>query len=181
MATEAADDIRGAAVISDCGRYRYRLGREWNPDLPKVCFVMVNPSKADAVRPDPTITRCIGFARSWGGAEGGPFGGIDVVNLFALRSTDVTELKRASARGEDVIGPLNDQAITEAAAFAGLVVCAWGVKAKIPKRHVARPWHVTHKVLKGFSLFCLGLTKCGQPGHPLMLAGVTPLVEYRAG
>ena len=175
MATAETADIKRAATISKCGKFRYRLARVWDEALPRACFLMVNPSTADALKDDATIRRCIGFARSWGEAEGGPFGGIEVVNLFAYRATDVRELKAATG---DAIGPLNDQAITEAAAFAGVVVCAWGAKAKIPKRHVARPWHVTRVVLKGFPLFCLGRTQCGSPNHPLMLAGDTPLVPF---
>ena len=167
MPTKTTDDIRKTATISECGVFRYRLGRVWDDALPRVCFVMVNPSTADASQDDPTIKRCIGFTRSWGTAEGGPFGGFDVVNLFAFRSKDVADLKSA----RDPIGPLNDQAITEAAMFAGLVVCAWGAKAKIPKRFADRPWQVTRNVLKGIPLRCLGRTKCASPSHPLMLAG----------
>jgi hypothetical protein len=160
-------DMEGTAVISDCGLYRYRLGRTWDASLPYVNFLMVNPSTADAIEPDPTITRCINFARSWGEQHGGPYGGLVVTNLFAFRATDVRELKTA----KDAIGRLNDQAIVEAAFGAGLIVCAWGAKAKIPKRYADRPWRVTRTVLKGFPLRCLGRTKCGSPSHPLMLRG----------
>jgi hypothetical protein len=34
----------------------------------RIAFLMLNPSKADALRDDPTIQRCVGFATRWGGA-----------------------------------------------------------------------------------------------------------------
>ena len=65
------------AIISDCGKYRYQLWRKWDPSLPVVLFIMLNPSQADASEDDPTIRRCINYAKSWG------YGGIYVGNLFA--------------------------------------------------------------------------------------------------
>ncbi|TMF61888.1 MAG: DUF1643 domain-containing protein, partial [Chloroflexi bacterium] len=76
LGTPAA--VRGATFSAD-RRYRYRLWRRWDGARPVVAFVMLNPSTADARRDDPTIRRCIGFAKSWG------FGGVEVVNLFAYR------------------------------------------------------------------------------------------------
>jgi hypothetical protein len=78
---------------------------------------MLNPSIADARRNDPTIRRCIGFARHWG------FGGIDVVNLFAYRATRAQELFRAS----DPVGPRNARFLRSAIGRAPLVVLAWGL------------------------------------------------------
>jgi hypothetical protein len=82
------------ATLSDCGRYRYRLWRRW-ADGPTVLFVMLNPSTADADVDDPTIRRCIGFARSWGA------GALEVVNLYAWRATQPAELKAA-------VGPVGE-------------------------------------------------------------------------
>ena len=77
---------------------------------------MLNPSTADAERDDPTIRRCIGFSRAWG------FGGAEMVNLFALRSTDPGRLREAA----DPVGPGNVAHIADAARGATQVIAAWG-------------------------------------------------------
>src|SRR5262249_14212908 len=100
------EEVRRAAVISDCGRYRYSLTRRWGDAAePRALFVMLNPSTADAEQDDPTIRRCIGFAKAWG------MGSLEVVNLYALRATDPAALLSAP----DPIGPKNDTMITSAA------------------------------------------------------------------
>src|SRR5262249_62207047 len=83
--------LRCAAGFSRCGRYRYWLTRTWDAARPAVCWLMLNPSTADAARDDPTIRRCIGLARRWG------HGGIVVVNLFAWRAPDPAAPARAPA------------------------------------------------------------------------------------
>ena len=51
---------------------------------------MLNPNSADASLNDPTITRCINFAKSWG------YGRLEVVNLFAYRTSKPSLLKQAA-------------------------------------------------------------------------------------
>lgn len=75
-------------ILSDCGAYRHRLWRLWDASLPTLAFVMLNPSTADQLADDPTIRRCISFARAW------KFGRLEVVNLFALRTRKPDELLR---------------------------------------------------------------------------------------
>lgn len=86
------------AVLSTCGRYRYRLTRTWSQNRPPATFIMLNPSTADAHEDDKTIRRCIGYARRWG------LGGLVVVNLYGYRSTNPDELWKV----EDPVGPDND-------------------------------------------------------------------------
>lgn len=149
--------MRRGAVISDCDRYRYRLGRAWDDSLPAATFVMLNPSTADAAVDDPTIRRCLGFARAWG------CGSLLVVNLYAWRATNPAEL----AVADDPVGPGNDDFIAGAAAVAAYdrapLVAAWGANA--------RPERVAQVIaLPGMDrLTALALTKAGQPRHPLYL------------
>ena len=154
---EPMDCVARSARFSRCGRYRYRLTRQWGPGEPLV-FVMLNPSTADAERDDPTIRKCIGFARRLG------FHGVDVVNLFAYRATSPRALWAAPPAQRQ--GPGNRKALAEA--FAGkTVVLAWGAHARrawlLARRteRAARRTASRVRVLKRLS--------DGIPAHPLML------------
>ena len=154
------------AEISECGRYRYTLTRTWDASLPVLVFCMLNPSTADASQDDPTIRRCMGFARREG------CGGIAVVNLFAWRATDPDELPVVDA---DKSGPDNSQHIA-AIALGRRVVVAWGA------HHSAHP-HIVLPFIKRLrasaaSVHCLGTTKSGAPRHPLYVRGDAPLVKF---
>lgn len=145
-----------SAVISDCGRFRYRLSRRWDDDAP-LLYVMLNPSTADGEQDDPTIRRCTTFALAHG------FGAFEVVNLFAYRATKPADLAAAGWP----VGPDNDAHITAAASSAGLVCAAWGANAA----GLARPQAVLSMLLGvGTPIACLGLTRSGYPRHPLMLS-----------
>ena len=148
-----ADFAQDGAEFSDCGRYRYKLWRKWDGARPAVMFIMLNPATADAARNDPTIRRCIGFARDWG------YGGVRVGNLFAWR-TPYPEVLRSVA---DPIGRDNDDALHEMADGAALVVAAWGVHGAWRGRADAVRQQFAHR------LHALGLTKSGEPAHPLRL------------
>lgn len=149
-----------SAIISECGAYRYTLTRG---DAPRLCFVMLNPSTADASMDDPTIRRCLGFAKREGCA------GIEVLNLYALRSTNPKLLWSHF----DPVGPDNDRQLFWASIRYMKIVAAWGANAK-PER-VGQVRGILEG--NGISLFHLGLTKGGMPKHPLYLAGDAPL-EY---
>lgn len=143
-----------SATVSLCDRYRYRLGRRWGYGK-AMAFVMLNPSAADGSQDDPTIRRCVGFARSHG------FAAIDVVNLFAYRSTDPRELKRAGY----LIGPENDLHIALATQEAGLVCVAWGANG----RNLVRSGEVLQMLRRnGVLPHCLAVTRDCMPQHPLM-------------
>lgn len=107
--TETLFGASSDAVLSDCGTYRYSLTRVWDESRPRVCFVMLNPSTADASANDPTIVRCRNFAYSWN------YGSLEVVNLFAYRATNPRVLRTV----QDPIGPENDRHIIEATARGG--------------------------------------------------------------
>lgn len=161
--------IDKSAIISDCGAYRYELQRRWAKEGPAMIFVMLNPSTADAEVDDPTIRRCIGFARREN------CDAICVVNLFAFRSPSPTEMKRAS----DPIGPDNNaylrRVFLSASAWGVPVVAAWGAHGSF-KRRDARVYEIAKG--EGVLMQCLGKTKDGAPKHPLYLASGAPLIEW---
>lgn len=146
-----------SAVISADGRYRYKLGRYWTHETAPAVWIMLNPSTADAVEDDPTIRRCISFAKRWG------FGGIEVFNLFALRSRDPIRIETA----HDPVGPENDYWLTTAAQSGRTIIAAWGAcQTLLQSRRAARVMEllVQSTAAKPTSL---GLTKAGNPRHPL--------------
>lgn len=160
------------AILSPDKQYRYWLRRPISGKVP-VVFCMLNPSTADADKDDPTIRRCMNFAKQWDGSD------LVVVNLFALRSTDPAGL---FAEGiVDPVGPDNDTMIEAAAQFAhgngGLFVCAWGSagKTRWQKKFVAdRAEEVLGIVERcGCKPLQLRLSPItGQPWHPLYLPAV---------
>lgn len=150
---ELPGQVESTARISLDGNYRYSLTRRWSP-APRAVWIMLNPSTADASVDDPTIRRCRGFSQAWG------CGALEVVNLYAWRATQPSELL---IPGRDVVGRENDEAITRAVAGADTIVAAWGVNAG-----AERSEHVAALVKRaGGFLQCLGTTKGGQPRHPL--------------
>jgi hypothetical protein len=159
------DGLTRSAELSDCGRYRYWLRRHWQHggNGKTVCFLMLNPSTADALVDDSTVRRCTAFCRSWG------YSALTVRNLFALRATDPAELLTAS----DPVGPDGDEHLLRAAT-AALIVCAWG--AEVPFGRDRRAL----ELLAGRHLHCLGLTRAGGPRHPLYMRGDAVPLPYRS-
>jgi hypothetical protein len=153
------------AIFDPTRIYRYVLWRTWDAARPTVAFVLLNPSTADARRDDPTIRRCANFARAWG------FGGLEVVNLFAFRTTRPTDLKRAA----DPVGPRNDVHLHAAAHRAGALVFAWGNQGTLGERD-----RTVVRVLlaEKQTAFCLGRTTQAQPRHPLYVRADAPLVFF---
>lgn len=151
------------------GPYRYMLGRHWNANQPRVTFIMLNPSTADGSTDDPTIRRCIGFAKAWG------YGRLHVVNLYAWRATNPRHLLTA----DDPAGPRNKVYLQHAIDQSQLVVAAWGssiaplVRAGIGRANVAGMARDACHPLQ-----CLGLTAQGHPRHPLFVRADTPLQAY---
>ena len=154
------------AVISDDGLYRYRLERVWDDARPALPFVMLNPSTADALVDDPTIRRCVGFARRENA------GGIIVCNLYAFRATSPADLWKA----RDPYGPQQDdelRTLSEYARLTGMpIVCGWGIHGG--------SWNKPIMMLQTHSprLACLGRTKDGKPRHPLYVRADQPLEGF---
>jgi hypothetical protein len=159
--------FRSAALSTD-GRYRYDLVREWLPTsqqtMGSVLFVLLNPSTADAERDDPTVRKCMGFARRWG------FVRMVICNLFAYRTPAPGELWRRHAVGEDVVGKDNDWWIFNHASDPKIakVVAGWGVAGADP--HVQTRVEAVRKILSGRQIEALKLTRMGFPFHPARIA-----------
>lgn len=162
------------ANISKCGKYRYLLWREFNDifaDDKVMTFIMLNPSTADADTDDPTIRRCIAFAKRH------KCNYLQVINLFAFRATDPKELKYC----EDPVGPDNKEAFRDAIInchnpdYKGIFVCAWGNHGTYMRQdETALGWLEEY----GIPVYCLGLSKDGNPKHPLYLKADSELIIY---
>jgi hypothetical protein len=153
------------ATISTCARYRYTLSRSWDQSLPTVTFIGLNPSTADAMIDDPTIRRCVGFAKTCG------CGQLTMVNLFAWRSTAPRNLAWVS----DPVGPENDTHLLEAAANATTIVAAWGSHGGRLDRDKTVLALLARAPIR---VQCLGLTQHGLPRHPLYIKAGTRLIEF---
>jgi len=143
-------DNRSGAIFGPDREYRYRLHRTWNTEKLTVAFIMLNPSTADETANDPTVRRCIGYAKDWG------YGTLLVGNIFALRSTDPKQLYEHTAP----VGPDNDDHLQSINETAERTIAAWGTYGSLRDRGIA----VT-KMLEG--LQALNVTKHGHPNHPL--------------
>lgn len=179
--------VSAGADISADGRYRYLLWREWrgthDPNNwrwlgakdgagaeigePKAClFVMLNPSTADGLIDDPTIRRCVGFAKAW------KFERLEVVNLFALRATNPRDLLKVDNVADDPVGWQNSDKVFLAGRRAGRIVCAWGNHgAHLGQDETLRGW------LPDRPLYALGFTDAGFPRHPLYARADAQLVR----
>jgi hypothetical protein len=176
-------DGTGWARFSDDEKLRFRLGRVLDPRLANIgalwpyvamsgwgdvkipdslqeirrcTFVLVNPSTANAFKPDPTVQKCCKFATHWGCHVA------EVVNLFAIRSTDPKVLY--SPAKDLGACSMNDDETINACTGANLVIAAWGNHGHVDKRgeHIAKLL-----TAQGIPLWHLGLTDSGAPKHPL--------------
>ncbi len=140
------------AHISVCGKYRYRLFRQWDTQTARmpVMWIMLNPSTADANVDDPTIRRCIEFSKRWG------FGSMFVGNLFGYRATNPKELRTQGFALS--VGPDNSWHLDSMAQQSAKIIVAWGNGGFYPRPDVpfcpGGRWH-------------LGKTNSGEPKHPL--------------
>lgn len=150
------------AIISDCTKYRYSLWRIWDKQKPIYTFVGLNPSTADQIQDDPTITRCINFAKSWGG------GGIYMANLFAYRAADPQEMISQN----DPIGLKNDFYLKELANQSQKIIACWGNHGIHQQRST-----VVKSLLKD-KLYYLELNKTGEPKHPLYIHSETQIKSF---
>lgn len=155
------------AIISDCKQFRYSLCRVWDASKPKVLFIMLNPSTADAETDDATIRRCRGYAESWG------YGGFFVGNLFPFRSPEPKDLLKC----ENPIGENNEEYLKTMAEHCCIIVCAWGNSPIVNKIKKRFPDYLPLKKIVG-ELHYLELSNDGTPKHPLYLPKTLTPVRY---
>ena len=152
-------------MFSRCGTWRYLLWRLPDRRAKIVGIGLLNPSRADETRDDPTIRQCLARARQAGLA------GLVVWNLFAFRATLPADLKRAL----DPVGPDNDAAIAMALALSSRTILAWGNHGG----HRDRDDAVLARCGASPDLAVLGLTATGRPRHPLYLPKTARLRRWR--
>lgn len=160
------------AYISTCTKFRYLLRHRLQGYGKPFMLCMLNPSTADSVQDDPTIRRCLGFARREEAQA------LLVVNIYALRATSPNELRNVI----DPVGPENNRVLREFARQAAHadapIVCAWG--SNVPHieraRQVIQTFHAA-----GAAMVCFGKNKGGSPKHPLYLRSDAPLVPFYQG
>ena len=145
--------IQSDAYFSKDRTYRYALWRTWDESLSKILFIGLNPSTADEIKDDPTNRRCKRYAQDWG------YGGYIMGNIFGYRSTNPNKLQHV----EDPIGPENNFWLKKLHNEAELTIAAWGNHGKL----LNRSYEITNLIN---NLYCLKITKEGQPSHPLYLS-----------
>jgi hypothetical protein len=173
-----------AHQFSPCRKYRYTLWREWHKDTLNlsaddeartihqfVQFIGLNPSTADEVQDDPTVRRCIQFAKDWG------YGAMCMTNIFAFRATDPTNMKaEVSPVAELDLRHLqneNDTWLQRISRSAGLIICAWGRHGNHLKRHER-----VLDLLSDRKLHCLSVNADGTPAHPLYLPSILKPIPF---
>lgn len=150
-----------SAILSEDEIYRYVLQRSWEENARSLMIIGLNPSTADAIHDDPTIRKCIKFAKSWG------YGSLFVLNLFAYRATDPKDLLKS----KHPIGPENDQHLKKMAEKVDQIVCAWGNWGSYEDR--------AKRVLRFLpKTTAIKINKTGHPSHPLYLPDNSELVAY---
>lgn len=143
--------------------YRWSYERRWAPGG-SLCWVGLNPGKGDEdLGPRPTLRKVVGWAKREGCAA------VTVVNLFSFRSTDPKALRGA---GVDAVGEETDAAVRAASRDAQVTLAAWGADP-LARRRAAE---VTEMLVDPR---CAGVTKSGEPRHPLYVAAATPFTPYR--
>ena len=152
------------AILSRNRLYRYVLWREWDTSKGTCVFIGLNPSTANETEDDPTLRRCVNFAKDWG------YGKCVIINLFAYRTTNPDELKKQ----DKPVGYKNNHHIKTESVNAAMVVAAWGNHGFFHKRD-----EKVLKLLKDIRLKCFKLTSKGQPVHPLYQSKDISLIDYK--
>lgn len=162
-----------SAIISACGRYRYRLEREVQQEGKVFAFFGINPSTADADLDDATVRKWRGFAMRNGCSR------FIVGNAFSYRATDVRQLDIANRNHIKVQGDKHWEHLHAIINDADVLVPCWGDSKKVDRN--LRPLIgglLGIIAMSGKPVLHFGLTAGGDPKHPLMLGYDTKLIEW---
>ena len=110
--------------------YRYSLDMDYSASLlrknltERVCVILKNPSSADEKKADATIRKVETYVFK----HFPKVKTLSILNLFAIRATDVKEVNQLLKQNNDeyIIGPDNDAAIARIFGKADHIICAWG-------------------------------------------------------
>lgn len=167
MISEWFGDSDSGAVFDEMRRYRYSLWRRWETgcDMSRMAiWICLNPSIANEESNDPTVKRCINFSKRW------EYGGYVMLNAFAFVQTK----RLLMLKEPQPIGFRNDDAIGWFAGRGGITIAAWGNEGS----HLARSLQLRGR-LQGHLIYHLGVTKQGEPKHPLYLRSDTVPVLWK--
>lgn len=145
--------------------HRFKLTCQWDDTLSKCLYIMLNPSTAVTEKCDPTLGRCISFARS------NEFGSITVVNLYSFQTASPKVLWEADVQSLSE----NVSNVKQSIDKAVMIIGAWGVQIK---KDTCFSWVLDYVKASGKSVHCLGKNKNGTPKHPLYLKNDILLEEY---
>lgn len=164
--------ITGTAQFSDDGLHRHQLTRTFQSHRSATRrifgFCGVNPSIADALIPDHTVTKLIEFTKRHGGT------GLIVFNVFSLISTDVFGLSGDFAPND----PHSNYWIERSTRESDILVPMWGNRDKVPKQLRPRFDNVLTTICTSGKPVCVfGWTKSRDPMHPLMLGYARKLIQ----
>lgn len=156
-------------AISECGTWRYRLDREVQAEGIVIAYFGVNGSTATHLVDDQTSRKWTGFTRINNGRR------YIAGNPYAYRATDVREL----AKCPDPVGPENAIYLDEMIGESDLLVPCWGNINKVPLRIRHHIFNLARRLLRSEKpVKVFGLTKSGDPMHPLMLPYSTQLINW---
>lgn len=147
-------------------KFRFLLEEYWGSEDTCIVFMMLNPSKADLDRDDNTSSWCKAFAKKKG------VGGVILVNLFPVRSTDPKLIPQTR---EGALGDKETQRLTfvylnsalmaakNSKMFNREVICAWGDHGD----HLGRADEMLDFLIKNkIKPMALKRNASGHPAHP---------------
>jgi hypothetical protein len=157
--------MQRAALISDCGLYRWALVRRWDR-RPMLLVVGFNPSTADALKDDPTIHTLRWRASRWG------FGGVVVVNLIPLRGSSPGNAVLMVQQADMGVEHLRDRLVQNRTVIirelrqCSAILLAYGALGDRVASWTASVVEEIEAAAGDRPLYCIRRTASGAPLHP---------------